>query len=529
MFISNLVNLNKSFWKRTGTTSAASIRFRTLVTASQESTNSMLTPETQRLILDRCIELHKSIQPLNDAVKGPLGKSGDRTTKLPFVFLLGNHSSGKSSFINYVLRKQIQTAGVAPTDDSFTIIAPGPRDIDQDGPALVGDPDMGFSGLRHFGPALIHHTQLKVRTGIATQSFMMVDSPGMIDSPVSKVSLFEDSVQQKDARGYDFQGVVRWFAERADVILLFFDPDKPGTTGETLTILTNSLAGLDHKLYIILNKADQFKKIHDFARAYGSLCWNLSKVIQRKDLPRIFTMCLPMEERLRYEQPGTLDIPDNLIPAQQAQLSTSSGLQDLEQTREDVVLEVFKAPKRRIDNVITRLTDSTHLLQVHCKVLQTLQGKYNRHLWQARLATAGTLSCGTGLTAAAFLFDSPKELTGIVGLAALFFTTGMHWYNSRILREETEHLLSPDGLNSTFESCYVRELSEGDEFVSAMWKRVRDGLKVNIAANGVHSFPTVKHAELRGLQKILDEEIPVLRRLAAPTHFTLDSQIQKSL
>jgi len=79
-------------------------------------------------------------------------------------------------------------------------------------------------------------------------------------------------------RGYDFEGVVRWFASRADVILLFFDPDKPGTTGETLSILVNSLGGMDHKLYIVLNKADKFKKIHDFARAYGSLCWNLSKV-----------------------------------------------------------------------------------------------------------------------------------------------------------------------------------------------------------------------------------------------------------
>jgi hypothetical protein len=55
-------------------------------------------------------------------------------------------------------------------------------------------------------------------------------------------------------RGYDFESVCRWYAERADVILLFFDPDKPGTTGETLQILTNSLMGLDHKLHIILNK-----------------------------------------------------------------------------------------------------------------------------------------------------------------------------------------------------------------------------------------------------------------------------------
>jgi hypothetical protein len=28
----------------------------------------------------------------------------------------------------------------------------------------------------------------------------------------------------------------------------------PGTTGETLSILTNALGGMDHKLHIILNK-----------------------------------------------------------------------------------------------------------------------------------------------------------------------------------------------------------------------------------------------------------------------------------
>ena len=87
-------------------------------------------------------------------------------------------------------------------------------------------------------------------------------------------------------RGYDFHRVVKWFAERADVILLFFDPDKPGTTGETLSVMTHCLAGMDHKLHIILNKVDQFDNVHDFARSYGALCWNLSKVIHRKDLPR---------------------------------------------------------------------------------------------------------------------------------------------------------------------------------------------------------------------------------------------------
>ena len=125
------------------------------------------------------------------------------------------------------------------------------------------------------------------------KNFCIVDTPGMIDSPLVKDHFGSGQNTVMD-RGYDFEGVCRWYAERADVILLFFDPDKPGTTGETLSILTNSLKGMDYKLHIILNKADQFRKIHDFARAYGSLCWNLSKVIPRKDLPQIYTMCLPI-------------------------------------------------------------------------------------------------------------------------------------------------------------------------------------------------------------------------------------------
>ena len=46
-------------------------------------------------------------------------------------------------------------------------------------------------------------------------------------------------------------------AEHSDVILLFFDPDKPGTTGETLECLTTSLSGMEHKLHIVMNKVDQ--------------------------------------------------------------------------------------------------------------------------------------------------------------------------------------------------------------------------------------------------------------------------------
>jgi len=80
---------------------------------------------TPKVIIEECQSLRKSVQELNDKFKGPLSQSTQLNTVMPFVFLLGNHSSGKSSFCNYVLQRKVQSAGVAPTDDAFTIIAPG--------------------------------------------------------------------------------------------------------------------------------------------------------------------------------------------------------------------------------------------------------------------------------------------------------------------------------------------------------------------------------------------------------------------
>jgi len=37
--------------------------------------------------------------PLNDKFVGPLERKADDRTPLPLVFVLGNHSSGKSTFI----------------------------------------------------------------------------------------------------------------------------------------------------------------------------------------------------------------------------------------------------------------------------------------------------------------------------------------------------------------------------------------------------------------------------------------------
>lgn len=454
-------------------------------------TTASIDPKLQAQVLEKCADLHGSIMPLNDKIRGPLAQNSNQGTALPLVFLVGNHSSGKSSFVNYVMGRDIQVAGVAPTDDTFTVILPGPEDTDQDGPALVGDPDLGFSSLRQFGPTLIHHTQLKVRKDIRNSNFMLVDSPGMIDSPQQAVS---------SDRGYDFQNVVKWFAERADVVLLFFDPDKPGTTGETLNILLHSLGGMDHKLLIVLNKADQFKKIHDFARAYGSLCWNLSKVIPRKDLPRIFTMCLPTSNNETEAPPA--------------------GLADLHQTRNDVVAEVMKAPKRRIDNVITHLSDSVHQLQLHSILQNQIRKQFRRRLWEHRFQEGMSLLAGTAVTSLGIYSGIPLHFTGGALSATILGVGGLMWYNSIQLKSVERNLMTTEELSAAFQREFSREvLNDADEYVASVWQRIKGPLQLSLEARGLQQIPQVSTSELNHLKKILEEEIPELRRVASPTHY----------
>ena len=127
-----------------------------------------------------------------------------------------------------------------------------------------------------------------------------------------------------------------------------------GTTYETLSVLIHALQGLDYKLRIILNKADSFINMYDFARCYGTLCWNLAKVIHRKDLPPIYTMCVyPSARHLGHGSasgtgskqgavsplalPSPVAAPNSgCIPAAPAPLA--SAIQDLLTTRYCAIL-----------------------------------------------------------------------------------------------------------------------------------------------------------------------------------------------
>ena len=389
----------------------------------------------------------------------------------PQVLLLGNHSSGKSTFVNHLLGEQVQNTGVAPTDDGFTILTYGATATERDGPAVVSNPDLPFEGLRHFGDPLVSHVRLKLRPAELLKTVTLIDSPGMIDA-----------ARDDSGRGYDFPGVVRWIAERADLVMVFFDPDKPGTTGETLQVFSESLAGLEHKMLIILNKVDQFQSLHDFARAYGALCWNLGKVIPRKDLPMIYNTFVPLPDQ-----------PQPRLP-----------IEDFERARNDLIGELRRTPARRMDNQITQIQGYAERLRLHALVI----GEAADRLRSVRARWVGfSILLFGGLGAAALAKGILVALPGIAVAAALTFAfvayVRLPMANRRLIA----------GFDQIFDELHHRELlsHERAEGLRKTWQEVAPRAREVAEKSGLQSFEKMRWHDGEVLKELIGVLIPRLR------------------
>lgn len=452
---------------------------------------------------DRARRLYETLDPLAERLLYRLPVAGGERQSHPMVLVLGSHSSGKSTFINYLLGRDVQQTGVAPTDDGFTILCAGDRDEDRDGHAAVGTPELGLGELRRFGPVLQAHLRLKLRAGCPLlDGVWLVDTPGMIDAAAEAdagdpLRGGGDGGRPTGGRGYDFLGVMRWLAERADVVLLLFDPQKPGTTGETLRALTQSLAQLEHKLLIVLNKADEFRSVKDFARAYGALCWNLAKVIPRKDLPRIYTCYVP--------GPGRGE-------------GSALPLLDFDAGREEILAEVRAAPERRVDNVISRLQEDARDVLLYARVTDAVRAECGALRWRFRLralalatlgmaATAvllfGQASLGWGLGVDGPLLAAPAVVAALGAIALWAVGQGA-------ARRRAEALLAD--LTPVFERLHRPTLAVADAGeLRALWARLHGPLRAALGAMGADRLPRVPRRQIRAVEEILEREVPQLR------------------
>merc|ERR1712226_1301213 len=237
------------------------------------------TPEVFSNVAEGLKSLYmEKLLPLEEAYKfhefhSPKLEPSDFSNK-PMVLLVGQYSTGKTTFIKYLLEEEFpgMRIGPEPTTDGFIAIMQG--DVEATGKrrrgvipgnALVVDRSKPFRGLTSFGNNFLSRLQCSQMDNGVLNSLSIIDTPGILSGEKQRVD-----------RGYDFCKVLTWFAERVDRIILLFDAHKLDISDEFHAAL-RAIKGFDDKIRVVLNKSDQVNT-QQLMRVYGALMWSLGKV-----------------------------------------------------------------------------------------------------------------------------------------------------------------------------------------------------------------------------------------------------------
>uniref|UniRef100_T1IRR9 EH domain-containing protein 1 n=1 Tax=Strigamia maritima TaxID=126957 RepID=T1IRR9_STRMM len=257
----------------------------------------------------------------------------------PMILLVGQYSTGKTTFIRYLLERDFPgiRIGPEPTTDRFICVMGGDQEGVIPGNALVVDPKRQFRPLAKFGNAFLNRFQCSSVNSPVLQSITIVDTPGILSGEKQRVD-----------RGYDFTGVLEWFAERVDRIILLFDAHKLDISDEFRRSI-EALRGHDDKIRIILNKADMIDH-QQLMRVYGALMWSLGKVLNTPEVARVYIGSF-------WDQPLCHDMNRKLFEAEEMDL-----FNDIQSLPRNAAL-------RKLNDLIKR----ARLAKVHAYIMNALR------------------------------------------------------------------------------------------------------------------------------------------------------------
>ncbi|GAB4817911.1 hypothetical protein N2152v2_004957 [Parachlorella kessleri] len=287
------------------------------------------------------------VRPLEEMYKfghffSPLMNEGDFEAK-PSVLLLGQYSTGKSTFIKYLLGRDYPGIhiGPEPTTDRFVVVMHGPEERRTPGNTLVVQPDKPYQGLSQFGNGFLSKFEAALCDNRLLEEITLVDTPGVLSGEKQRVE-----------RTYDFIQVCGWFAARCDLILLLFDPYKLDISDEFKAVIS-TLKGHDDKVRVVLNKSDQVDQ-QQLMRVYGALMWSLGKVFRSPEVCRVYIGSFNASQPIREDVNPT-------------------GKALFEKEQEDLLHDLYEIPARSCDRKVNEFVKRVRAAKIHFLIMGHLR------------------------------------------------------------------------------------------------------------------------------------------------------------
>jgi len=255
--------------------------------------------------------------------------------------LLGQYSVGKTSFIEFLLKRKFpgERVGPEPTTDRFMAVMHDKEDKIIPGNALSVDIERPFHGLNAFGNGFLTKFEGSLCNADILERITFVDTPGILSGE-----------KQRLGRSYDFSLVTEWFVQRSDMILLLFDAHKLDISDEFKSAI-ELLKGNEDKVRVVLNKADSINT-QQLMRVYGALMWSLGKVVRTPEVMRVYI--------------GSFwDLP--------FQNEEFRKLFEMEQR--DLIADLLQLPRNSAVRKINELVKRARLVRTHMHILSHLKNK----------------------------------------------------------------------------------------------------------------------------------------------------------
>ena len=92
------------------------------------------------------------------------------------------------------------------------------------------------------------------------------------------------------------------------------------------------------------------------------------------------------------------------------------------------------------------------------------------------------------------------------------------YFTNRRLKDRASELASADEYERSFKRLYARRIAERDEYTVSLWTRVADILRHAITAQDIMDMKKLRKSELAELERVIEKEIPNLRRAVGPQY-----------